>query len=69
MDNKKGGKYQFIKYLSIFSIICLVVMMIRLGIIGEPDPRKDSAAFYLLIIAVVSGFSARIGKRIIQARS
>lgn len=69
MDKGTEIKYKIIKFFAIFSIACLVMMMIRLGNIGEYNPTADPAARYALITAVVSGSAALIGKRLIQSKS
>lgn len=69
MDKGTEIKYRVIKFLAIFSIACLVMMMVRLGNIGEYNPTADSAARYALITAVISGCAALVGKRLIQPKS
>lgn len=69
MDKGTEIKYRIIKFLAIFSIACLAMMMVRLGTIGEYNPTADSSARYALITAVISGCSALIGKRLIQSKS
>ncbi|MEM6378796.1 MAG: hypothetical protein AAF705_11290 [Bacteroidota bacterium] len=69
MDKGTEIKYRIIKFLAIFSIACIVMMMIRLGNIGEYNPTADPSARYALITAVVSGAAALIGKRLIQAQT
>lgn len=69
MDKGTEIKYKIIKFFAIFSIACLVMMMVRLGSIGEYNPTADQSARYALITAVISGCAALIGKRLIQTKS
>lgn len=69
MDKGTEIKYRIIRFLAIFAVACLVMMMIRLGTIGEYNPTADASARYALITAVISGCAALIGKRLIQAKS
>ena len=62
-------KYRVIKFLVIFSIACLVMMMIRLGNIGQYNPTADASARYALITAIVSGVAALVGKRLMERQS